>query len=154
MQIELADPEATEAVGRELAALALAGTRIYLTGSLGAGKTTLVRGYLRGLGVHGPIKSPTYTLVEPYECDSRRVYHFDLYRLEAPEALEYLGFRDYLDGASDCLVEWPEQGRGVLPDPDLALILEMSGSGRRLTLEAASDSGRNILKSLTMINRS
>lgn len=150
MQLQLVDPAATEAFGRRLAEMSPAGTRIYLTGGLGAGKTTLVRGYLRGLGVSGAIKSPTYTLVEPYECKSRRVHHFDLYRLETPEALEYLGFRDYLDGVSDCLVEWPEQAGGLLPEPDVHLFLEVAGAGRQLELEAATDNGHNILKSLRL----
>lgn len=148
MQLSLTEPADTEAFGRRLAAASPAGIRIYLAGGLGAGKTTLVRGYLRGLGIGGPIKSPTYTLVEPYECESRRVYHFDLYRLETPEALEYLGFRDYLDGVSDCLVEWPEQAGDQLPEPDLRLRLEVTEPGRLLEFEAVSDSGRNVLKSL------
>jgi tRNA threonylcarbamoyladenosine biosynthesis protein TsaE len=148
MLVELPDMAATEALGCRLATLAPPGIRIYLTGELGAGKTTLVRGYLRSLGVTGAIKSPTYTLVEPYDCDARRVYHLDLYRLETPEALEYLGFRDYLDGTSDCLIEWPERAAGMLPAPDLALALRLSGSGREGELSPASDVGRKILKLL------
>lgn len=143
----LADEAATEALGRRLAA-ALAGevgARIYLSGTLGAGKTCLSRGLLRGLGHRGAVKSPTYTLVEPYELPGHSAYHFDLYRLSDPEELEYLGARDYFDGAHLCLVEWPERGQGWLPAPDIHVHLYPEAGARRVELLAGSPKGRQIL---------
>lgn len=134
----LADSDATELFGALLARCSTPGTVIYLSGDLGAGKTTLVRGFLHALGHRGAVKSPTYTLMEPYEVEGRRVYHFDLYRLGDPEELEYLGIRDYFDGDSLSLVEWPEQGAGILPSPSLEVHLEYRHEGRLLTIRAAS----------------
>jgi tRNA threonylcarbamoyladenosine biosynthesis protein TsaE len=110
------------------------GGLVFLEGQLGAGKTTLVRGLLRGLGHHGPVRSPTYTLVESFELPAAHVHHLDLYRLADPEELEYLGIRDLLDGASLVLVEWPERGVGVLPAPELRVHIAAHGAGRRLML--------------------
>ena len=141
----LADEHATEAFGARLAR-ALTGTLVvYLHGDLGAGKTTLVRAVLRALGYSGPVKSPTYTLVEPYSCAGRQVYHFDLYRLAAPEELEYMGARDYFGEEALCLVEWPERGSGFLPDADIVVRLEYWQDGRRIHLDSAGDRGRAAL---------
>ena len=107
---------------------------VFLHGDLGAGKTTLVRGLLRGLGHQGAVRSPTYTLIEPYETGEQRIYHLDLYRLGDPEELEYLGLRDLLDGEGLLLVEWPERGTGVLPEPELIIEIEHVPPGRRLRL--------------------
>lgn len=123
-------------------------TLIQLQGKLGSGKTTLVRGFLRSLGITGAIKSPTYTLVEPYQADGRHYYHFDLYRLEAPEALEMLGFRDYLDGDSMCLIEWPEQAGDLLPPADIAVAISLLPAGRRVHLDATTTHGVNLLNSM------
>ena len=123
---------------------------VWLQGDLGAGKTTLVRSLLRGLGYAGRVKSPTYTLLEPYELDDRMVYHLDLYRLTAPEELEWLGIRDLLTDNDLLLVEWPERGQGVLPEPDLDIVIDYAGEGRRVSARAATLSGEQMLASLSL----
>lgn len=119
----LADEAATVQAGEQLAAQLLAGMTVFLEGTLGAGKTTITRGILQGFGHSGAVKSPTYTLVEPYENVSPTIYHFDLYRLGDPEELEYMGIRDYFSAQSLCIVEWAERGQGVLPEPDVIVSL-------------------------------
>ena len=133
----LAGEQAQLAFGATLAR-ALDGRRgiIYLRGDLGAGKTTLVRGLLRALGHRGPVRSPTYTLIEPYEELEPPVHHLDLYRLGDPEELDYLGLRDLLGGESLLLVEWPERGADALPSPDLEVRIEQVPAGRRIELAA------------------
>ena len=125
----------TEARGAAIARRAEAGDRIHLSGELGAGKTTLVRGFLRELGFRDTVRSPTFTLVESYPLASFPVYHFDLYRLSRPGELEAIGFRDYFDGEAVCLVEWPERAAGLLSPPDLDIRLAFEEPGRRLLLE-------------------
>jgi tRNA threonylcarbamoyladenosine biosynthesis protein TsaE len=134
---QLGDAAATEAAGARLARLLAPrpGLVVYLHGDLGAGKTTLVRGWLRALGVTGAIRSPTYTLVEPYELDGRSLLHLDLYRLADAAELEQLGVYDTPPASSVWLVEWPEKGAGELPPPDLDIFLALSGAGRELRLE-------------------
>ena len=143
----LADEEATLRAGKALGEVVLAGV-IFLEGNLGMGKTTLTRGLIQGLGHQGAVKSPTYTLVEPYQLDGRQIYHFDLYRLSEPEELEYMGIRDYFDQAALCLVEWAERGEGMLPTPDLEIKLEPFEQGRKLSLSAMTAKGRDLLQHL------
>ncbi len=186
-------------LGAQLAKIAIPGTIIYLDGDLGAGKTTLVRGFLRSLGYSGAVKSPTFTVVEPYSLENnkffnyneleanlkkdndnnsvtdsilknnhepanshgsadsheltshheQRVYHFDLYRLEDPEELEYMGIRDYIDGQAIALIEWPEKGHGVLPGADLIIKITHQSQGRKVELLSQSENGAVIVSKLT-----
>jgi len=139
IRLNLADPAATESVGAALARATASqpGLVVYLRGELGAGKTTLARGWLRAMGASGAIRSPTYTLVEPYELDGRSVLHLDLYRLNDPAELEQLGLADTPPDRSHWLVEWPERAAGRLPAADLELALHTAGNGRRLELRCA-----------------
>ena len=190
----LADESAMTGLGAQLAARVHPGSIIYLDGDLGAGKTTLVRGFLRACGHWGAVKSPTFTLVEPYTLDynklydynqlqkelkqkdridplsvsktdksgvnlksskcrqlpTQKVYHFDLYRLEDPEELEYLGIRDYLDGQAIALIEWPEKGEGVLPKADLLIKITHQKQGRGIELRAESQLGKAIISRLAL----
>ncbi|MDP4546993.1 MAG: tRNA (adenosine(37)-N6)-threonylcarbamoyltransferase complex ATPase subunit type 1 TsaE [Marinobacter sp.] len=144
----------TEHLGGELARLAKRSERsltVFLEGDLGMGKTTLSRGVMRGLGHEGAVKSPTYTLVEPYEHLTPPVYHFDLYRLGDPEELEYMGIRDYFAANNLCLIEWPERGEGVLPEPDVEIQLERQGDGRTAILRARSEFGASLLNQIELI---
>ena len=121
------------------------GVVVYLEGDLGAGKTTLSRGILEACGHSGAVKSPTYTLVEPYELEALTVYHFDLYRLGDPEELEYLGIRDYFSPQCLCLLEWAERGRGFLPDADLKVTVRVDGSGRNVCIESNTELGQTLM---------
>ena len=144
----LVDEVATVNLGKRLVNAIEQGAVIYLHGDLGAGKTTLTRGIVQSYGHQGKVKSPTYTLVEPYELDEQNIYHFDLYRLADPEELEYMGIRDYFADNSVCLIEWPEKGWGMLAAPDLEITMEYKGDGRQVTLAASSDKGQKIINSL------
>ncbi|SFM42977.1 tRNA threonylcarbamoyladenosine biosynthesis protein TsaE [Ectothiorhodospira mobilis] len=148
-RIDLADEAATRALGERLARTCPVRGLVFLDGDLGAGKTTLVRAFLRALGCTGAVKSPTYTLVEPYDLAGHRVLHFDLYRLADPEELEFLGVREEIDGDALVLVEWPARGQGWLPPEDLRITLDPLGAGRRATLEAPTPEGRDWLRRLT-----
>lgn len=148
MCIRLAGQTAQIAFGRRIAEHLRPPCVIYLRGDLGTGKTTLVRGILRGFGHTGAVRSPTYTLLEPYEFGTMRLYHLDLYRLGDPEELEYLGLRDLLEDRSLFLVEWPERGKGLLPAPDLTIRIEHADAARRLDLTAAGPCGRELTSRL------
>jgi tRNA threonylcarbamoyladenosine biosynthesis protein TsaE len=124
------------------------GRVLHLSGELGSGKTTLVRGMLRALGHPGRVKSPTYTLVEPYGISRLHFYHFDFYRFKDRSDWVNSGFRDYFNGEAFCAVEWPERAGGLLPPPDLELRLEFAGEERRATLEAHTPAGESWASSL------
>ncbi|MDX1756466.1 MAG: tRNA (adenosine(37)-N6)-threonylcarbamoyltransferase complex ATPase subunit type 1 TsaE [Marinobacter sp.] len=149
--VTMADESETEQLGKEIARQVRAsgtGLTVFLEGNLGMGKTTLSRGLLRGLGHQGAVKSPTYTLVEPYEHLQPPAYHFDLYRLGDPEELEYMGIRDYFLGDDVCLIEWAERGQGVLPEPDLVVRIEAQGRGRIAYLNAGTRRGSDTVLAL------
>lgn len=147
--LTLPDEAATLALGRALAAEARGGRVLYLHGDLGAGKTTLTRGLLRGLGWTAAVKSPTYTLVELYELSSLNLYHFDLYRFNDPTEWLTAGLADSLDEHALAILEWPERALAFLPKPDLEIRLDTAGSGRTATIEAHSASGEQWLRSLS-----
>jgi tRNA threonylcarbamoyladenosine biosynthesis protein TsaE len=143
---QLPDPAATEHMGAKLARCCAGGAVIFLHGQLGAGKTTLVRGFLRALGHTGAVRSPTYTLLETYDTPFGVVHHLDLYRLADGEELEWIGIRDLPGADSICLIEWPERGQGYLPAADLRIRLLVAGEGRTLSIETASARGERILE--------
>lgn len=133
IHVDLPDEQATLALGAKLSGL---GGSIFLYGELGAGKTTFVRGFLRGLGYQGAVKSPTYTLIEPYEIDGRRLFHLDIYRLADASELEDTGIRDELEQGNTLLVEWPERAQGLLGEPQLEVRLEYINDARQARLWA------------------
>lgn len=156
LQIEFALPneQATVRLGAALAcalegvwnALVAEGVVIALSGDLGAGKTSLVRALLRTLGVAGPVKSPSFALVEPYVVSSLNFYHLDFYRIANPEEFSFAGFRELFGPASVCLIEWPEKAGRRLPTPDLSIALRVTGEGRHATLAAATELGATCLQ--------
>lgn len=150
MEQFLADEHATLALGATLAAACPAELCvIHLEGELGAGKTTLTRGFLQALGHQGKVKSPTYTLVEHYELGERAIFHFDLYRLSDPGELEFLGLDDYLQNNAICLIEWAQRGSEYLPEPDLLIQLSSYQNHARLAqISARSQRGEKICAKL------
>lgn len=145
------DEAATLALGARLATALRPGLAIWLSGDLGAGKTTLVRGLLRNLHYPGRVKSPTFALVEIYELSSFNLYHFDLYRFVDPGEWVDAGFRDYFNAASVCLVEWPEKSHGVLPPPDVLIRLDIVDDGRVAKMTGMTEAGRQCVERLSNI---
>jgi len=128
-------PDEMEEIGATLIKDLATPAIIYLHGDLGAGKTTLVRGALRGLGHEGLVKSPTFTLVETYSFDSLEVYHFDLYRISDPEELDYIGIREFCSGSNICFIEWPNLGKPLVPKATMEISIEYVPEGRQLSIE-------------------
>ena len=151
LNLHLADEAATYALGARLAQVIAPGLSLHLRGELGSGKTTLVRGLLRGLGYPGRVKSPTYTLVELYTVSRLNLYHFDFYRFRKPREWRDAGFNEYFNDASVCLVEWPEKAAGLLPVADLDIALAFAGDGRDLSIRAGTQSGKACLHRLMQL---
>lgn len=146
---QLHDEAGTAALGAALARALAPGLTIFLHGDLGAGKTTLTRALLHAAGHAGHVKSPTYTLAEPYKVNIGDrpvdVIHFDLYRMASPEEFLDAGFREYFNENMICIIEWPEKAESVLPPPDINIFLDVSGEGRDVELQAMSDQGHQCL---------
>jgi tRNA threonylcarbamoyladenosine biosynthesis protein TsaE len=157
VEIDTRDESATGAVGARLAESVPAGLdralRMHLQGDLGAGKTTLVRGFLRALGVTGVVRSPTYGLLEPYAVAGRVVLHLDLYRLADPGEVAALGLRDHDEPGAVWLIEWPERGGGALPPADLAVTLTARQGAHHLRLAGLSTSGALWLRRSGLLER-
>jgi len=142
----LADESQQVALARDVAQHLSSSFVMLLKGDLGAGKTTFARGFIQASGFDGVVKSPTYTLVEPYPISKNRMcYHFDLYRLADPEELEFTGARDYFNENDVCLVEWPEKAEGFLPPADWICEFSYHNEGRNLTILAQSDKGKELM---------
>jgi len=141
----LESESATLTFGAEIATILRPGLIIFLKGDLGAGKTTLARGILRGLGYEGKVKSPTYNLVELYKISRLYFYHFDFYRFTDPIEWEEAGFREYFNENSICLVEWPEKGEELLPIADVRISFTIIGTGRNIEIQAGTEVGRQCL---------
>jgi tRNA threonylcarbamoyladenosine biosynthesis protein TsaE len=148
LDIKLPDAAATARLGAALAAGIAPARVLHLSGELGTGKTTLVRGLLRSLGVAGPIKSPTYTWVEPYSTSRLDLYHFDFYRFDDPSAWLSSGLREYFRPDATCIVEWPERAGSALGAPDVAVELRYAGEARSARVHSRSPAGEAWLSSL------
>lgn len=148
MILELKDESASIALANQLARFIATPLVLTFSGPIGAGKTTLIRALLRALGVTGAIKSPTFSIVEPYQLEDKKIHHFDLYRISEAQELDYLGFRDYFTPDALVCIEWPEKAVSYLPKVDICFTLESVGSGRRLHMDAKSDYAKELLTKL------
>ena len=150
----LANEAETIAMGRAIAQcvskVLKKGIVVYLYGDLGAGKTTLTRGFVQAMGHQGNVKSPTYTLVEPYDLGQWQLYHFDLYRLSDPEELEYMGIRDYFNDNSCSFIEWPDKGKGMIAKADIVIDIAYQAQQRGVIITAKTEVGYELLKNLTI----
>ncbi|MDV6317288.1 tRNA (adenosine(37)-N6)-threonylcarbamoyltransferase complex ATPase subunit type 1 TsaE [Idiomarina sp. HP20-50] len=147
-QFELGNEDETLALAKTFSQVLHVPLVVYLRGELGAGKTAFCRGVIQALGHVGAVKSPTYTLVEPYQLKGWRIHHFDLYRLADPEELEYMGIRDYFADDTLNFIEWPDKGAGWLPSADIEIRIEYAGNGRKITFSALTEAGHRIIKTL------
>ncbi len=145
---DLKDESETLRLAESMASHLFPGMNLYLKGELGSGKTTFVRGVLRGLGYQDKVKSPTYTLVEPYSLEKFTIYHFDLYRFKDETEWDDAGFREYFNNTSICLVEWPEKVGHILPKPDISIELSHTAYGRHLHLISYTSIGTECLKAI------
>jgi tRNA threonylcarbamoyladenosine biosynthesis protein TsaE len=144
----LPDESSSETLAARLATCLTSPLVLTFSGELGAGKTTFIRGMLRALGIKTAIKSPTFSLIESYQCQDWQIHHFDLYRIDDEAELEYIGFRDYFVDDCLCCIEWPERANNSLDCVDLNFAFTICESGRLLTIQAASTAGERILSSL------
>ena len=144
----LANEQETVLVGKQFGKLLYESTIIFLEGELGAGKTTFCKGVLAAFDYSGKVKSPTYTLVEPYEVGDKQIYHFDLYRLGDPEELEFIGIRDYFDSNSIALIEWWQKGSGYIPSPNFTVSLNSMNQGRKLEIKTNSSIELKIIEQM------
>jgi len=142
--------EALQELGACFAPLAGSQLLLTLSGDLGAGKTTLVRGILRGTGYDGPVKSPTFSLVEPYELPSGNIFHFDLYRLNNAEELEFIGMREYLAAKALCVVEWPEKAANFLPIADIHITITRTEKGRKVMIRTQTVRGNELFQQVSV----
>jgi len=146
--IFVADEAAMLLLGEKLASKTTAPAVIFLHGDLGAGKSTLARGFMKGLGYRGRVKSPTYTLVEPYELEGSTIYHMDLYRLADPEELEFIGIRDIMSDNSICLIEWPEKAGNRLMKPTISININYLDNGRNVKITATDPAIQSFINEL------
>ena len=147
--LDLPDEQASDDFATRLASHLVPALIMTFSGDLGAGKTTIIRAMLKHLGVQSAIKSPTFSLLESYECHDLPIHHFDLYRIHHEEELEYLGFRDFFTQQSICLIEWAEHAGKALPNVDIRFKLKIKGAGRELQVIALSAAGKRIVARLT-----
>jgi tRNA threonylcarbamoyladenosine biosynthesis protein TsaE len=153
LQAHLPDEAATEALGTALARTLAPGLQIWLQGNLGTGKTTLTRGLLRGLGHEGKVKSPTYTLIEPYVVSRLNLYHFDFYRFTSPDEYLDAGLDEYFAGEGVCIVEWPDKASPHLPPPDVEIVLQAGNGGRNVAISGNTEAGRTCVIGLVEVLR-